>query len=94
MLMQDLAKKLGYEQVTSLNQLLRRRKIGLDRLQEMADAIGCSVHDLIDDDRAQEHGQRSEDVCAMIRYRGIHYTADTLDEMYRVVDEIRELSRD
>ena len=35
---------MGYEHVTSLNQLLRRRKIGLDKLEQMAEIIKDDIY--------------------------------------------------
>lgn len=85
-LMSELAKKMGYEQVTSLNQLLRRRKIGLDKLEQIAEIIGCKVSELFEEDL-------KEDFSSFFRYRGIHYTADTLEEFFKQVDEIKTIAR-
>ena len=84
--MSELASKMGYEQVTSLNQLLRRRKIGLDKLEQMADIIGCKVSELFEE-------ESKEDFAAYIRYKGIHYVADTLDEFFKQVEELRNISK-
>lgn len=85
-LISELATKMGYEQVTSLNQLLRRRKIGLDKLEQMAEIIGCKVSELFEEDS-------KEDFASFIRYKGIHYTADTLEEFFKQVDELKEIAR-
>lgn len=84
--MSELATKMGYEQVTSLNQLLRRRKIGLDKLEQMADIIGCKVSELFEE-------ESKEDFASYIRYKGVHYTADTLDEFFKQVDELKEVAK-
>lgn len=87
-LVSELARKMGYEQVTSLNQLLRRRKIGLDKLEQMAEIIGCKVSELF----VEETTPTSTDFASYIRYHGIHYTADTLDEFFHQVDELRAIT--
>lgn len=80
---------MGYEHVTSLNQLLRRRKIGLDKLEQMAEIIGCKVSELF------EKSDKSDksDLASFIRYNGIHYTADTLDEFFKQVDELKIIAK-
>ena len=85
-LISELATKMGYEQVTSLNQLLRRRKIGLDKLEQMAEIIGCKVSELFEEDS-------KEDFSSFFRYRGVHYTADTLEEFFKQVEELKESAR-
>lgn len=90
-LVSDLAKRMGYEQVTSLNQLLRRRKIGLDKLEQMADIIGCSVTDLFAEEK--QHCKQN-DFAAYIRYKGIHYTADTIEEFAKIADEVLGYAKD
>lgn len=88
-LVSELSRKMGYEQVTSLNQLLRRRKIGLDKLEQMADIIGCKVSELLEVDSSPS----GDDFASYIRYHGIHYTADTLDDFFKQVDELRAITR-
>ena len=85
-LMSELAAKMGYEQVTSLNQLLRRRKIGLDKLEQMASIIGCKVSELFEE-------EEKEDFAAYVRFNGIHWTADSLDEFNKVVEEVRTIAK-
>lgn len=84
--MSELATKMGYEQVTSLNQLLRRRKIGLDKLEQMASIIGCKVSELFEE-------EDKEDFAAYVRCNGIHWTADTLDEFNKVVEEVNLIGK-
>lgn len=35
----------------------------------------------------------SKEFAAFIRYKGIHYTADTLDEFFKQVDELKAITR-
>lgn len=85
-LMSELARQMGYEQVTSLNQLLRRRKIGLDKLELMAEIIGCSVTDLFSEESKNE-------LTAFIKYKDIHYTADSLDELNKIVEDLNIIAK-
>lgn len=85
-LMSELARKMGYEQVTSLNQLLRRRKIGLDKLELMAEIIGCSVTDLFME-------ENKSGLTAFIKYKNIHYTADSLEELNKIVGDLNIMAK-
>lgn len=81
----DLADKMGIKPI-SLNQMLGRGTFGVDRLGEMADIIGCNVSELFDEDKRG-------DFASYIRYKGIHYTADTLDEFLKQVEEIKTIMK-
>ena len=81
----DLAEKMGIKPI-SLNQMLGRGTFGVDRLCEMAEIIGCNVTELFEEDK-------KSDFASYIRYKGIHYTADTLDEFLKQVEEIRAISK-
>lgn len=83
-LMSELASKMGYEQVTSLNQLLRRRKIGLDKLEQMANIIGCKITELF------EEGNEA-DFVAFVRFNGEYFTADTLDALIKYIEKIKTI---
>lgn len=80
----DLADKMGIKPI-SLNQMLGRGTFGIDRLGEMADIIGCNVTELFEE-------ADTNDFASYIRYKGIHYTADTLDEFLHQVDELRVIA--
>lgn len=84
----DLADKMGIKPI-SLNQMLGRGTFGVDRLGEMASIIGCKVTDLFE---VEETPSTSTDFASYIRYHGIHYTADTLDEFFHQVDELRAIT--
>lgn len=77
----DLAKGMGIEPI-SLSQMLARKKFGIDRLEQMADIIGCKVSELFEE-------ESKEDFAAYIRYNGIHYTADSIEEFFKQVDELK-----
>ena len=66
--------------------MLRRRKIGLDKLEQMAEIIGCKVTELFEEDK-------KSDFASYIRYKGIHYTADTIDEFLDQVEEIKLIAK-
>ena len=81
----DLAEKMGIKPI-SLNQMLGRGTFGVDRLCEMADIIGCKVTELFEEDK-------KSDFASYIRYKGIHYTADTIEEFLDQVEEIKLIAK-
>ena len=85
----DLADKMGIKPI-SLNQMLGRGTFGVDRLGQMADIIGCKVSELLEVDSTPS----GDDFASFIRYKGIHYTADSLDEFFRQVEELKVISKE
>lgn len=83
----ELAEKMGIKPI-SLNQMIARKKFGIDRLEEMANIIGCSVTELFD-----ETDCKRTDFAAYVRYNGIHWNADTLEEFSKVVEELNLIAR-
>lgn len=56
----------------------------------VAEAIGCSVVDFFADEREDE---KITDFAAFIRFNGVHYTADSLEEFEKVVEEIKSITK-
>lgn len=86
----DLATALGIRQATTLSQQIKRNKFGIDRLEEIAKIIGCDEVELFDD---YQKDSSVSDFASYIRYNGIHYTADTIDEFFKQVDELKIIAR-
>lgn len=81
---EDVATKLGINRV-SVNRLLSdKNDMRVSTAQKFADAIGCKVSELFEE---------QTDFSSFIRYKGIHYTADTLDEFFKQVDELKIIAR-
>ena len=57
-------------------------------MRKVADVIGCDISEFFED----EEGKKG-DFASYIRYKGIHYTADTLEEFFRQVDELRIIAK-
>lgn len=58
-------------------------------MRQVADVIGANVGEFFED----EVQLSNEDFASFIRYRGIHYTADTLEEFFKQVEELKEIAR-
>ena len=56
----------------------------------VAEAIGCSVVDFFADEREDE---KITDFAAFIRFKGVHYTADNLEEFNNIVEEIKSITK-
>lgn len=81
----ELASRLGIKPI-SLSQMIARKGFSIERLGEMADAIGCKVSELFEE-------EEKSDFAAFVRYKGIHWTADNLDDWRKVVDEVNTIAK-
>lgn len=81
-----LAEKLGFAR-QNFNAMFKNPT--LQRLEDAADILNVSVAELLDEDTHNE----CSDFAAYIRYKGIHYTADNLEEFETIVEEIKSISR-
>jgi transcriptional regulator with XRE-family HTH domain len=69
----------------SLTQQITENTIALRRVQEIADIIGCPLSELI--------GGKDNDFTAYIKCNGIHYTADSLAELNKIVEELNIIAK-
>lgn len=80
----EVATRLGINRV-SVNRLLSdKNDMRVSTAQKFADAIGCKVAELFEE---------QTDFASYVRYKGIHYTADSLDEFFQQVDEIKAIAK-
>ena len=83
----ELADEMGIKPI-SLSQMLARKKFGIDRLEEMANIIGCEVYELF-----VEKQDKRNDFAAYVRCKGIRYTADNLEEFNKIVEEVNLIGK-
>ena len=81
-----VAGKMGINRVTLTNMISGNTTY--NTMSRVAEAIGCSVVDFFSDERTDN----KTDFAAFIRYKGIHYTADNLEEFNTIVEEIRSVT--
>ncbi len=82
----DFAAKLGMSPV-GLSQLLNG-KPSYPTLEKFADALDVPIWRLFVS--PEEVAMANNDgFASYVRYKGIHYTADSLEEFFRQVDELR-----
>lgn len=81
----EIAKRLGINRV-SVNRLLNdKNDMRVSTAEKFAAAIGCRIGELFEEDK-------DTDFAAFVRYNGIHYTADTLEEFNTIVEEIKSIT--
>ena len=80
----------GHISVSALNQHITGNP-SVDVLEKISLALDVPIWQLFisPEDAA---GEDSSDFCAFIRWKGIHYTADTEDEFWRIVEELRTMA--
>lgn len=83
-----VAAKMGINRVTLTNMVSGNPTY--NTMVRVAEAIGCAVVDFFADEREDE---KKTDFAAFIRFKGIHYTADTLEEFLKQVEEIRSITK-
>ena len=82
---QDVAGMIGVNRVTLTNTISGNPTYR--KMKQIADAIGCQVTDFFADE------DKKGGFASYIRYKGIHDTADTLDEFLKQVEEIRAIAK-
>ena len=80
----EIATRLGINRVSVSRLLSDKNDMRVSTAQKFADAIGCKVAELFEE---------QTDFASYVRYKGIHYTADTLDEFFKQVDELKAIAR-
>lgn len=88
--LETLATELGLNQATTLSQQIKRNKFGIDRLEEIAKIIGCDEVELFAD---YEKSKQENDFSAYVRCKGIHFTADNLEEFNKIVEEVNTIAK-
>lgn len=80
----EVATRLGINRVSVSRLLSDKNDMRVSTAQKFADAIGCKVAELFEE---------QTDFASYVRYNGIHYTADTLDEFFKQVDELKAIAK-
>lgn len=82
----EIAKRLGINRV-SVNRLLNdKNDMRVSTAEKFAAAIGCRIGELFEE-------EKDSDFAAFVRFKGIHYTADSLEEFNNIVEEIKTIAR-
>jgi transcriptional regulator with XRE-family HTH domain len=87
----EFAAQIGVTEVTASNLINNKTTPSIGTLYKIAKVLGVSVVQLLGEET--EEAKTNTDFVAFIRYKGIHYTADTLEEFNTIVEEIKSISK-
>ena len=79
----------GHISVSALNQHITGNP-SVDILAKISIALDVPIWQLFIS--PEDAAGNDSDFCAFIRWKGIHYTADSEDEFWRIVDELRTMA--
>lgn len=88
----ELAEKLGVTSVTISYIVTNKTTPSLDMVSRIAQVLNVKMSTLLGEEPLRVVDD-SKEFASYVRYRGVHYTADTLDEFYKQVDEIKAIAR-
>lgn len=88
----ELAEKLGVTSVTISYIVTNKTTPSLDMVSRIAQVLNVKMSTLLGEEPLRVVDD-SKEFASYIRYKGIHYVADTLDEFYKQVDEIKEVAK-
>ena len=83
-----IIKRKGYTQ-QQVADLLTINRVNLNNMRQIADVIGANVSDFFED----ETDSKRNDFAAYVRCKGIHFTADNIDEFNKIVEEIKIIAK-
>ena len=86
-----IAKEMGMSK-QSFNAFLKSDNPTLQKLRALSIVLGVTITSLIDEESEEDIKKRSQEIVAFVRYKGIHYTADSLEEFNTIVEEIRSIT--
>lgn len=88
----ELAERLGVTPVTISYIVTNKTTPSLDMLCRIAKELNVKLSTLLGEEPLRVI-DTSKEFAAFVRYKGIHYTADTLDEFFKQVEEIKAIVR-
>lgn len=87
----EFATQIGVTEVTASNLINNKTTPSIGTLYKIAKVLGVSVVQILGEET--EEAKTNTDFAAYIRFKGIHYTADTLEEFLKQVEEIKTIAR-
>ena len=88
----ELAERLGVTPVTISYIVTNKTTPSLDMLCRIAKELNVKLSTLLGEEPLRVI-DTSKEFAAFVRYKGIHYTADTLEEFFKQVEEIKTIAR-
>lgn len=89
----SLGEKMGVSK-QAVGQMLKAESLTTASLEKIAIALDVPMWQLFaSPEEVNTPQETSSDFAAFVRYNGIHYTADTLEEFLKQVEEIKTIAR-
>ena len=88
----DLADHLGITTVAVSKIINNKTTPSLGTLAKIAKFLNMKLSTLLGEEPLRLVDD-SKEFASFIRYKGIHYTADTLEDFFKQVDELKEIAR-
>ena len=90
----SLGEKMGVSK-QAVGQMLKAESLTTASLEKIAIALDVPMWQLFasPEEVANVPQETNTDFAAFVRYKGIHYTADTLEEFLKQVEEIKTIAR-
>ena len=86
------AEEIGVTAAAISNIITGRNFPTYDLLEKMANHLEVKISTLLGEEPLRLVDD-SKEFASFIRYKGIHYTADTLEEFFKQVEELKEIAR-
>ena len=88
----ELAERLGVTSVTISYIVTNKTAPSLEMLCRIAKELNVKLSTLLGEEPLRLVDD-SKEFASFIRYKGIHYTADTPEELFKQVEELKEIAR-
>ncbi len=89
----SLGERMGVSK-QAIGQMLKAESLTTASLEKIASALDVPIWQLFaSPEEVNIPLETNSDFAAFIRFKGIHYTADTLEEFEKVVEEIKSITK-
>lgn len=89
----SLGERMGVSK-QAIGQMLKAESLTTASLEKIASALDVPIWQLFaSPEEVNIPLETNSDFAAFIRFKGIHYTADSLEEFEKVVEEIKAIAR-
>lgn len=85
----EFAASIGVTEQTASNLINNKTTPSIMTLYKIAEVLGVPVTKILGEDGQKERS----DFAAFVRFKGIHYTADSLEEFNKIAEEIKTIAR-
>lgn len=89
----SLGERMGVSK-QAIGQMLKAESLTTASLEKIASALDVPIWQLFaSPEEVNIPHETNSDFAAFIRFKGIHYTADTLEEFEKIAEEIKNITK-